>query len=249
MQNTTICDNPVFIVGAPRSGTTLLRSQIDAHPNICCPPWETGLFVHMDPLANGDITKVLKKEPTFPISRCDIVAWVRRSADDLMGQFLIRSAKRRWAEKTPTHVDHMDLISEVYPKSQFIHIIRDGRDVIRSLQNMPWAPRQIRWSADRWIQSVRNGRKFGELNPDRYTEIRYEKLVEDPQGILTDTCRFLQEPFSKQMLDFNAPENNSFGVTREPLTKAKKNPYRALTFYERIIVNLRAGQLLRDLGY
>lgn len=249
MQTNISCENPVFIVGAPRSGTTLLRSMIDAHPNICCPPWETGLFVHLGKIVNGDLTKVLKKEPAFPISRTDILAWVRDAADELMGQFLIRSRKTRWAEKTPTHVDHMDLISEVYPQCQFIHIIRNGRDVIRSLQNMPWAPRQIRWSADRWIQSVKNGRKFGESCPGRYFEIRYEQLVEDPQGILVAACKFLREPFSTQMLSFGDPENNSFGVAREPLTKTQKNAHRDLTLYERIIVRLRAGQLLRDLGY
>ena len=81
---------------------------------------------------------------------------MRRSTEDLISLFVSKAGKPRWAEKTPAHVFHMDLIHEVFPRAQFIHMIRNGRDVVRSLQNMAFAPREIRWSSRRWVHMARN---------------------------------------------------------------------------------------------
>src|SRR5487761_1561888 len=91
-----LSSRPIFIVGAPRSGTTLMRSMIDAHPDIFCPAWETGLFVHFDEMLNGDLLKGMRAEgPRFPLSRPGRLDWVRRSARDLMGLFAAKPGKPR----------------------------------------------------------------------------------------------------------------------------------------------------------
>ncbi len=124
-----------------------MRSILDAHPNIFCPHWETGVFVYLDMIVNRDVKKILEKEKNFPLGRQDLIAWVRHCTENLIERFATEVEKPRWAEKTPAHVFHMDLIHEAFPRAQFIHMIRNGRDVVRSLQNMAFAPRKIRWSS------------------------------------------------------------------------------------------------------
>jgi hypothetical protein len=247
----TLSTKPIFIVGSPRSGTTLMRSILDAHPGIFCPCWETGLFVHMDAMMNGDLVKVMKHEMTnFPVSRPDLVAWVRRSALDLIGQFGAQSGKPRWAEKTPAHVHHMNFILEVFPDAQFVHMIRSGSDVVKSLQNMPWAPRQIRWSINTWVDSVQKGREVGARLPaSQYTEVRYEKLIQEPHEILKGLCEFLGEPFAPQMLEFHNPEKNSWKTKMQPLQNKPVNDYQGLNFWHRLLFTWSAGGLMRELGY
>jgi hypothetical protein len=243
-------DRPIFIVGSPRSGTTLMRSIVDAHPNICCPPWETGLLVHLDRVVNGDVKALLEKDKSFPVGRADLIAWARRSTEDLIALFAAKTGKPRWAEKTPAHVFHIDLIHEVFPRAQFVHMIRNGRDVVRSLQNMAFAPRAIRWSSRRWVDSVKAGRALGQKLPaDQYCEVRYEDLIREPRPLVERLCGFLGEPFAPQMLEFHKPENNSWGKQDKPLQDKPVNKYRELGFVERAIFSWVASPLLKELNY
>ncbi len=245
-----MCENPIFIVGAPRSGTTLLRSLIDAHPNICCPTWETGLFERFRAIIDGDIQWHFKNDPALAVDREGLLKWMRRSADDLMLQLTAATQKPRWAEKTPAHVFQIELIHELYPQAQFIHILRNGRDVVRSLQSMPWAPRNIRWSCRRWVESVQAACTAAKKLPaDKYLELRYEDLVEDPPAAIQRLCDFLHEHVADQMLAFDNPENNSWGIQQQALSRSPVNRHRGLNLVERFVFSKIASPLLIELGY
>ena len=153
--------------------------------------------------------------------------------------------------KNTGHVFHMDLIHAVYPDAQFIHIIRDGRSVVRSLQNMKWAPQEIKWSVDRWKDSIIAARRSADSFPDgQYAEIRYEDITSDTEKSLANLCQFLEEDFAPVMLEFHRPENNSWGVSQDAVARQSvRQSYRALTFRERAVLKKRAGKLLRELGY
>jgi hypothetical protein len=167
-----------------------------------------------------------------------------------MDQLVSKSGKSRWGEKTPAHVFHIDLIDEVFPEAQFIHIIRDARDVVRSLQNVEWSPRRIRWSVGRWTDSVAAGRSAGRrLGTGRYLEVRYEALTREPRKVVEDICSFLCEPFSESMLEFHRPENNSWGITSMGIQNKPLNRYRKLSLTERMVLWMEAGHLMRELGY
>lgn len=244
------CENPIFIVGAPRSGTTLLRSMIDAHPNLCCPTWETGLFERFTAIMDGDIQWHFKNDSALAVDRSALLDWMRRSCDDLMKQLTAPTGKPRWAEKTPAHVFHIDLIHEMYPQVQFIHILRNGRDVVRSLQSMQWAPRDIRWSCRRWVDSVQAARRAAqELPADRFLELRYEDLIGDSGAAIKRLCEFLHEPVADQMLAFDKPANNSWGIEQQPLSRSPVNRHRQLNFVERRVFSRLASPLLTELGY
>lgn len=244
-------DRPVFVVGSPRSGTTLMCQMIDAHPRIFAPYWETGLFVRFADMMTNHLAWIFKEHrASFPLKRQEVVDWIRESVQALFARFAAACGKSRWAEKTPAHVFHVDLIHEVFPDAQFVHMIRNGRDVVRSLQNMSWAPRRIRWSVRRWADSVRAGRAHGaRLPPGLYTEVRYEDLVAQPEGTLRRLCDFLGEPYAEQMLAFHDPENNSWHYPFEPLKPGPVNVYKPLGPLERLLFRRYAGGLMRELGY
>ena len=241
---------PIFIVGAPRSGTTLMRSILDAHTGIFCPSWETGLFQYLGMMLNGDLLTYMNEGGDFTLSRADLISWVRRSALDLVERFGEKSGKPRWAEKTPGHVHYMDFIHEVFADAQFIHMIRRGSDVVKSLQNMPWAPRRIRWSIKTWVEAVQAGRAAGaKLPAGQYTEVRYEELIHKPNEVLKGLCDFLGEPFAPQMLEFHDPEKNSWKTKMQPLQNKPMHDYQALNLWQRLLFKSSAGWLMRDLGY
>jgi len=224
--------------------------MIDAHPSICCPTWETGLFEKFSAILNGDIQWHFQNDPALPLDRSGLMQWMRRCCDDLMSQLTAPTGKSRWAEKTPSHVFQIDLIHELYPQAQFIHILRNGRDVVRSLQSMPWAPRNIRWSCRRWVDSVQAARTAAKKLPaDKYMELRYEQLVEDPQAAIQRLCDFLHEPVAGQMLAFDNPENNSWGIEQQALSRGPVNRHRGLNLVERFVFSRLASSLLSELGY
>lgn len=249
-----ISDRPIFIVGAPRSGTTLLRSLLDAHPDIFCPEWETGVFIALDGLLNGDIRKVLAQQDNFPLQRADLVDWARGCVQDLFGRFAEKCGKTRWAEKTPAHALHVGLIHEVFPQAQLVHIIRNGHDVVKSLKNRSWAPagwlRGIRWCTHTWIDCVRGARTAADGLPGGlYHEVRYEPLIAEPEPAVRALCEFLGEPFAPQMLEFHRPQSNTWQSEARPLQSKPLGQYGELGVLERLVFNRLAGPLMRELGY
>jgi hypothetical protein len=117
-----LSDRPVFIVGAPRSGTTIMCQTIDAHPKIMAPYWETGLFLRCHELLTGHLAWVFQEHrASFPLEREELVVWIRESVEGLFRRLATRCGKSCWAEKTPAHVFHIDLIHEVFPNAQFTH--------------------------------------------------------------------------------------------------------------------------------
>ena len=142
-------DRPFFIVSAPRSGSTLLRLMLDAHPNLAVPPpdWLFDL-VYPYLYSYGD----LRKPANLLALAADMLAtptikkWPAKPAPDESGRSYVRTdirrsvcsaarsdtpasrEKPRWGEKTPRNSFWVDEISALCPDAQFIHIVRDGRD-------------------------------------------------------------------------------------------------------------------------
>src|SRR5206468_1282633 len=78
--------------------------------------------------------------------RPQLIDGVRRLCDGLFME-LAGGSHRHIAERSAPHVEHIDLISEVYPDARFVHLVRDGRDVARSLVAQPWGPKTVREAA------------------------------------------------------------------------------------------------------
>lgn len=246
-------NDPFFIVGSPRSGTTLLRSVLDAHPNLCCAPWETGFFDAIQTYQKVNFGSPRGSEFNYcPLKRGEFIRWARESFDLLMHQLTHSIEKPRWGEKTPAHVFQIDFIKEVYPNARFIHIIRDGHDVVKSLMNVNWGPRDIKWSTHRWIDSVNAGIEAQDrLGSTVVHDVNYEALTSDPQNTLQDICEFLDEEFEPRILNFHRPDQNSWNREEKPISSKSLNQkrYRKLTLREKIYFKRHASPLLKRLGY
>lgn len=188
---------PIFIVGCPRSGTTMLRLILDAHPNISCGP-ETGFLTEWGKSIDSHWSHLALYgfERTY---------WDQKSADffaTFQTEYATKRGKQRWAEKTPQYTPHLEYILRLFPDSQIIHIIRDGRDVMVShLQR--WGYRAALRGMKQWRQYIEITRAVGKQLPaEQYYELRYESLVQAPEQTLRKLMGYLQEPWEDGLLRF-----------------------------------------------
>ncbi len=225
--------NPfVFVVGCPRSGTTLLQRMLDSHPWLAVsndthfiPRALKHLLpdAHNPPLTEDLVERVRTYKRFYRLGLTDeAVARAARGADTyrafvcaLYDAFAAKHDKLLGGEKTPDYVRHLPFLHALFPWARFVHIIRDGRDV--ALSTLEWARedkgpgRLPLWREDPvatcalwWRRMVETGRRDGlDLGSTRYYELRYEDLVADPEAKLRDVAAFLDLPFSTDMLAFH----------------------------------------------
>ena len=185
----------VFLVGARRSGTNWLQRMVCAHPDTVAIPSETHLFSHgLAPLAD----RFQHGAPSSPktgrvyFGRRESLDAMRDLADQVFGGVAASLAAdaRLIVERTPWHAYHVDLIGAVYPDAAVVHIVRDGRDVARSLLSQPWGPTRMADAAEEWRSAVVAARSQG-AGLERFLEVRYEDLLADPAGQLPELYRWL----------------------------------------------------------
>lgn len=205
-----------FIVGAGRSGTTLLRLMLDAHPEMAIPP-ETGFIPAALTASQAsenpqeDFVQAVVQFETW--DDLNISAAEYRTALDSLRPFTFsdgvrtfyqlyaaRHGKRRWGDKTPLYALHLPKIAAALPEARFIHMIRDGRDVALSIRPLWFAPGQdIQTLARDWKQLIETTRELSGCVRN-YLEIRYEDLVRDPERELAKVCQFINLPYDPLML-------------------------------------------------
>ncbi len=183
----------VFLVGARRSGTNWLQRVLAAHPDVVAIPSETYVLSHglrpfSERVQHGAVG--LGRTGAVYMDRQEFLDASRDYCDRLFsGLEPAGLTARRILERTPWHVYCVDLIADVYPDAWVLHIIRDGRDVARSLLSQPWGPETMREAAEEWRGSVEGGRS--QPRPDRYREVRYENLLSDPAATMPDLIEWL----------------------------------------------------------
>jgi hypothetical protein len=265
---------PIFIVGCPRSGTTLLRDLLRSHPNLTFPPESQFIpryyRAYGNPNSNSDAIRLGKIIlNTRSIRTWEIDLKPESFADCRTFQQVLyilfeawrrRENKARWGDKTPQYVNEIPLLLELFPSAQIIHIIRDGRDVALSALKVAFEG-NLFTAADRWRSSVRAGREAGaRLSTDSYLEIRYEDLLERPECVMKLVCDFLNEPFDPAVLRPCQPLTHGLSgapwitqdLSHPKLMILKSNALKWQTVLrpaERILFSSVAGDLLEELGY
>jgi LPS sulfotransferase NodH len=208
-----------FVVGAPRSGTTLLRLMLDAHREIAIPA-ETHFYpavLAVDPTRTDWLDGVLgaiTESHTWQDYGLDSRVFVRdvRSAHpagpgDVLRTFYrayaARFEKTSWGDKWPGNVLFMQKIAAVLPEARFVHIIRDGRDVAASLRQLWFRPGETYQDCiELWADRIRAARAQAATGLP-YLEVRYESLVAEPLAVLARICDFIEFAYDDAMLSYN----------------------------------------------
>ena len=216
-------DPPVFVVGLPRSGTTLLTAMLGAHSRMDSGP-ETHFFTW---IKRADLDRILDRRhwpaagirfltsivldgkpvhDSFEVSLDEMEGFLRQRPpsvqallESLTTARAARSGKARWIEKTPNHLLNVERIRELYPAAQIIRIIRDPRDVALSLRRVPWASKSALANLYSWVDRDERSWRFFESD-GRSISVRYEDLVTDARRQLERLCGFLDERFELGML-------------------------------------------------
>jgi septation ring formation regulator EzrA len=211
------------VVGAPRSGTTLLRFMLDAHPDLAIPP-ETSFLVEgaqwsREPGMTAErfveaLTHFPPEAPNwadFAMSADDLLAEIRALPRfDVAEAFRCfyrlyarRLGKARWGEKTPGYGMQLDQLATLLPEARFVHLIRDGRDVALSWRQVWFAPSQeMRVLGEQWANWVSTTRHLGR-RAAHYLEVRYEELIMRPAETLRRICDFVELEFHPAMLEYH----------------------------------------------
>jgi Sulfotransferase family len=206
----------LFIVGCPRSGTTLLQSLLAAHPEITSFP-ETQFFLHLwgedlsrtlherltqffcEDIARPELLETMQPYQTV----VDRVAWFVGILDRLATE----EGNNIWLEKTPQHLFFIEDILRHLPEAKFIHITREPLNTIASLYLATRMPAQRRswgepWSLEKcvtlWKQSARATEIWA--NNPQHSIVKYEDLCASPDQELTKCCEFIGAEFSPEML-------------------------------------------------
>jgi sulfotransferase family protein len=227
---------PVFVLGCPRSGTTLLYHMLLSAGNFAVYRAESQVLNLLEPRF-GDLNvatnrrKLLAAWRDTELFRRTGLEWTKISEEVMAkcrngGDFLRivmesiarRQGLQRWADCTPEHLLYLDRIKRTISEALVIHIIRDGRDVALSLEKQAWI-RPFVWDRHKtlevailyWEWIVNRGRDEGRALGSNYIEVRYEDLVTTPRKILEDVGAFIG-----QELDYEKIERVGIGSVSRP---------------------------------
>lgn len=214
-------NQPFFVVGSDRSGSTMLRLMLNEHSRLCIPPetWFLTDLMNALPiqrmLTRHEVEQALRiirphwRWKEWKIPDADLDACVQSLPSPTLAElidavFRLKSApKPRWGDKTPGYVTELKRLHELFPGAKFVHIVRDGRDVCLSLRQTGWRG-DTTWSIARyWNEYVGAGLQQGRALPAHlYLEVSYGDLVLKTEEALRMICGFLGEEFEPGMLRF-----------------------------------------------
>lgn len=234
----TWSESPVFIIGNPRSGTTMLQLMLTSNPGIFVPT-ECGFLVFLYEKYkdfSGNTNEIKKfVEDVFCARKIEL--W-NITFEGTLNYLMYKKPKTykelssgiyeyygkcyypgiyRWGDKNNFYLNHIEDINRIFPSAQYIHIVRDGRDVACSykdmspLKNLKYAPNlpdKINEISLHWKNNIEKVRlSFDDIGWGKVIEIRYEDLVNNSTDTLKSVCSFLQLQYSDAMLKFN--QNNT----------------------------------------
>lgn len=233
-------------MGAGRSGTTLLQLMLTAHPQIAI-AGELGFFdeilllrkevpdlntpEHIDRLFALLPTLYRYKylteaEVTFPEAHARLKADPEPSYEKLYWYILEGYGKlhgaRRFGEKTPENIRHLEALVSIFPNCKIVHVVRDPRANVASRQKLPMLSDDVITNALKWKIDVNFGALFSSKHKNNCLEVKYEELVSDTVTVLRDICEFIGERYDDRMLEYHRSSGKY--VKNEPWKDGTQKP-------------------------
>ena len=233
--------NPIFVVGCGHSGTSVMLALLGSHPCLYPIPYESSIFLQ-------SLSKIEEK----------MLVWDTEC---------LAEQKKRWVEKTPTHIFQIGKFLKIRPQSQFILMLRDGRDVVCSLKYRPQY-RQFLERIERWIYDNLAGYSY--WNHPQVHVVKYEDLVTNPELTLRKVFEFLGEEYNPKVLEFYRIEKRWYSSEivkpdkieskqehlqnrnwqiNQPLFDGRGRWKKEMTEGEKIIFKKKAQKYLLEFGY
>jgi hypothetical protein len=267
---------PVFVLGVPRSGTTLLYSMLISAGGFAVYRKETFFY---DLVPRFGALKSARSREEFlkrwlhghlgKVPGLDVASLAREALGKIThrGEFLPRlmdaiaavQGAERWVEATPAHLMYIDEIRQAVPDALIVHVIRDGRDCALSYERQGWIA-TLPWDRSRrvgvaalfWEWMVRNGRAHGQKAAGKYLEVKFEDLVADPAAMLERVGRFIDHD-----LDYDRIRQDPVHALRKPNTsfRGEQGDFKPVGRWQRSssgdvrLCEVLVGGLLVELGY
>ncbi len=266
----------IVILGTPRSGTTLLRRILGAHPGIAS-MGESNLlgacarFLESERIAEDVEVGVLAGLGQAGFAREEVLARLRELAFGFHRDHAARAGKQRWVEKTAFDAFYVERIEELCgDHARFLCVIRHGLDVACSLQELSdknggylrelhdyvrQHPRPLEAFARAWVDMTRAIRAFAARHPGNALLLRYEDLVANPSDSLAGAFRFVGESFDPAMLEAALRGAGDVGLgdwktyTRERIGSESVGRWRSLSRWTISQLGAIANQTLVECGY
>ena len=202
---------PAFVVGFPRSGTTLLATLLSRHSRIAAPP-ETRF---MEEVVDGATDRAAMldrvrrtggaRTSVWMTPRSRVASWKARrpmtGSSACCWRAMPEPPGGSWiVEKSPIHLLHVATLADWYPRARFLLLVRDGRDCVLSLKRVPWAHDSILRHAAEWRRRMGAARRLLDNRGLRLHVVRYEDLVQAPETELRAAMAFLGQAFEPAQL-------------------------------------------------
>ncbi|MCU7951530.1 MAG: sulfotransferase [gamma proteobacterium symbiont of Bathyaustriella thionipta] len=226
---------PVFITGAPRSGTTLLASMISSrNDSVALPEMH---YVHkllelnllLNKTDKDSIYKVMQGSTKF--IDLGLVA-TENELKNLIGEGnekelifrIINEYNKKygnknykyWVEHSPQNSFHFNTLMYFFPNAKFVHIARDGRAVYNSTKETDWGYKDVVTGANNWSTIIKHNLLLESIFPDKFCTIKYEDLTTNPKSTMKELCEFLEMEYDESML-------NNDGVIKQSFAKYHKS--------------------------
>src|SRR5690606_113661 len=237
-----------FLVAKDRSGTTLLQTMLDSHPNICA-PLESRFVLHLkskyqnktkwnSKLKAQFIKDLFLEQKMVLLWELDLENLQNRIAalpenttfGEICKQVYVSSKSfhpketaKLIVDKNPIYAIMIPLLREIYPDAKFIHLVRDYRGNVNSIFSI-YKKISIKKLGQSWVMSNREIEKAKSLRPENFITLRYEDLLDNPEKELTKLTNFFKLEFHPNMLTYHERISDEISayVNRSPNEKVRK---------------------------
>lgn len=223
--DTDLGERLFFVVGAPRSGTTLLMRMLNAHPDVYSRP-EPHLLTPLARLGYyGRVTDapydVFQAQNAsrelvadLPGGEADYLDALRAYSDTLYGRLLEPTGKRYFVDKTPAYALELPFIAKLYPRARYVVLTRHPFAIFSSFAKSFF---DDDWQAahahnpllERYLPAMA---AFVRARPVPFLHLRYEALVSDPEAHMQDLCAYADLPFTDAMIDYGETRMEAKGL-------------------------------------
>jgi SAM-dependent methyltransferase len=247
-------DGPIFIVGTPRSGTTMLQAALRLHEKVWGGPESHFLLPLLE--RHAELWEYAYREPadefllpSLGITEERFLEYLGRGMRDLFDD---HAGGRRWVDHTPSYVHVIGPLATMFPDARFLLLVRDGRQVAASTMRCWWGKDYtLEQAAQMWASHVRSGlRHLDSAVADRILSVRYERLITDTDAEVRRIEAFVGLDHEPAMVDFIREGDPVFSSFPGERSSDKLRPrWSGWDSADLAAFDTEAGDLLVTLGY